>query len=132
MSLNRVSAVLATVLLACAGPASAFVASNSMLVTPGGGTTFTVEYRSSKADPDYWCAAADYVIGPLRQSRAVTIYRISPPPRARGAGITFSLSPQGAASSTGMVILGGAGGGGMSASLAETYCRKNGRRSLFQ
>jgi hypothetical protein len=106
-------------------PAHAFVAPNRLPVQPTGSdpTTFTVGFRgNANGDVDFWCAAGAYANSQLRAASTARIYRISPPPRRAGQGITFSMNSAGAASSTGLATLGGSGGS-MTVAAARQQCQ---------
>jgi hypothetical protein len=115
--------LLAATLLAL--PAYAFVAPNRLPVEPAGSdpATFTVSYRgTANGDLDFWCAAGSYAKSRLNAASTARIYRISPPPRRSGQGITFSMNPAGAASSTGLATVGGSSDGSMSVASARQQC----------
>jgi hypothetical protein len=122
-----VSSVVAAAL--AAGPASAFMAQNDFTVRTLEGGRFEVRPRGQLSATDAWCAAGDYAIRLLNVPRGTQIWRISEPPRRSGQSIVFSLSSEGAASSTGLVNLGGSGAS-MSASHAQSLCAasRNNRR----
>ena len=111
--------VLAVLTLALATPASAFVASNGLIVERQGESTFTVPFRGLSGDSDFWCAAGDYVIRDLGLSSSTRIYRLNSPPRRSGQGITFSLSSEGA-KNPGWFIL--SRDLGLRASFARSFC----------
>ncbi len=115
-------------LLALAAPASAFTAQNGLIVRPEGAEDFTVPWRGRSGAADFWCAAGDYAIRKLHLSPTATIFRASEPPRRSGEGVRFTLRPERAASSTGLVVL-GATGAGLSAGSAQALCefRRNRR-----
>lgn len=102
----RDSAALALCGLFLAGPGAAFIASNDLVVVPNGQADFVVPYRGKSGPTDFWCAAGDYVMRGLAQSGTTPIYRLSEPPRRSGEGVRFSLSPEGAASGSGLLLLG--------------------------
>lgn len=116
-----------TILAALAGlvaiPASAdtYLASNDLVVEARGGDEFHIPYRGKSGASDFWCAAGDYVIQHLHRPRTTRIWRVSPPPRHSGEGITFSLSPERAAGSTGLATF-GAQDGSLSAEQARQLC----------
>ena len=120
----------AAVLLAftVATPADAFITQNGLIAQPHGPGDFTVPYRGKSALTDFWCAAGDYVIRGLNQPPSTRIWRLSPPPRRSGEGIRFSLSPKGAAGSTGIVTLLGAYDGSFSAAKAQSFCEFRNKR----
>ena len=91
------------------GTASAWIAGNGLVVTPTGQSTFEVPYRGRSGVRDFWCAAGDYVRYELGLPGNTRIFRTTPPPRAKGTGIQFSLSPDGATAS-GLAIIGGSKG----------------------
>jgi hypothetical protein len=104
-------------------PAHAFVASNRLPVQATGPDSFEVQHRgSARGDIDYWCAAGEYAKSQLRAAGTARIYRISPPPRRSGQGITFSMNPAGAADRTGLATIGGSGDGSMSVAAARNQC----------
>jgi hypothetical protein len=127
MSRSRsISASLLAAALLLAAPAHAFVAPNRLPVQPTGSdpTTFTVSYRgTANGDIDFWCAAGAYANSQLRASSTARIYRISPPPRRAGQGITFSMNPAGAAGSTGLATIGGSSDGSMTVAAARQQCQ---------
>lgn len=104
-------------------PAFAFTAPNQLSVVATGPDSFEVQFRASaRGDIDYWCAAGAYANSRLRASSTAPIYRISPPPRRAGQGVTFSMNSAGAASSTGLNTVGGSGGGSMTVAAARNQC----------
>jgi hypothetical protein len=103
-----------------AAPATAFQADNGLLVQPSAADAFDVPYRGLSGADDFWCAAGDYVIRGLHLSPSTRIWRQSPPPRRSGQGIRFSLSPEGAAQSTGLAQL--TPGGSLTAAHAQSLC----------
>jgi hypothetical protein len=108
-----------------AAQAHAFVAPNRLPVQPAGSdpATFTVGYRgNANGDIDFWCAAGAYANSRLNAAATARIYRISPPPRRAGQGITFSMSPAGAAGSTGLATIGGSDGS-MTVAAARQQCQ---------
>jgi hypothetical protein len=117
------------ILLVAALPAAAqaterFPASNRMSVVPGQDGDFAVAFRNGYGEPDYWCAAGEYVTKALRLPAATRIYRLSEPPRKQGEGVRFSLKPAGAASRTGLSVFGGGSDRGISATIANGACSK--------
>lgn len=105
--------------------ASAWIASNGLIVKPTGQTSFEVPYRGKSGARDFWCAAGDYVRSELNLPGNTRIYRTSPVPRRSGQGIRFSLSPEGAQPS-GLAVLGGHRS--ISAVHAVTLCREGRER----
>ena len=105
--------------IAIANPASAFVASNGLVVEPEGESTFTVPFRGLSGDSDFWCAAGEYVIRDLGLSSSTRIYRLNSPPRRAGQGITFSLSSEGAKRPGWFVLSRDLG---LRASFARSFC----------
>lgn len=101
-------------------PALAFQSQNNFTVRQIDSNSFEVKSRGGLGNSDAWCAAGDFVIRGLRQPRTAQVWRISEPPRRSGQGIIFSLSSQGAASTTGLV---GSGGSSLSASHAQSLCQ---------
>ena len=55
---------------------------------------------------DSWCAAGDFVISRGMPTNT-RIWRLSEPPRRQAEGVRFGLSPEGAASKIGLIVLGG-------------------------
>ncbi len=105
-----------------AAPASAFLAQNGLVVEPAGAGDFYVPYRGSVRLTDFWCAAGDYGVRVLHLPPGQLIYRASEPPRRSGEGIRFTLRPGAAASSSGLVQLGGHRAG-LTARAAQAHCR---------
>ncbi|NNL35305.1 MAG: hypothetical protein HKP35_05765 [Silicimonas sp.] len=113
--------ILATLLTtaALAGPASAFIAKNGLIVEPSGTNRFEVPYRGLSGTSDFWCAAGEYVVRRLNMPPSTRIYRVSRPPRRSGQGIAFSLSSEGA-TRTGLLLL--SGRSSVTASHARLLC----------
>lgn len=107
--------------LAGSSAANAYSSVNGFTVQPTSGGNFEVQSRGGLSAQNAWCAAGDFAISVLGVNPSTAIWRISEPPRPRGASIVFSLSPVGAATSTGMATLGG-GGAAMSAAAARNLC----------
>lgn len=114
-------AALAAVTLA--GPAAAYIARNGEVVRPEADGTFLVVGSPGQGPGESWCAAGDYVMaqGLVPTTR---IWRLNEPPRRQGQGVRFGLSPQGAASKTGLFIL-GSKDASLSAIHARALCRKD-------
>ena len=121
----RLTAVLLA--LALATPAAAFTAQNGLIVQPDGPDRFNVPYLGRSGPADFWCAAGDYAVRKLRLLPNQRIYRLSEPPRRSGEGISFSVRADGAASTTGLLVL-GARGGGLSVGMAQSLCENDRRR----
>ena len=116
-----VPAVVLSAVLA-ASPALAFFSQNSLVVVDEGNGTFNVPFRGKSGDPEFWCAAGDYVIRGLGMSGATRVFRLSEPPRRRGEGVRFSLNAEGAASRTGIAVFTTGPTGSISATLAQSFC----------
>jgi hypothetical protein len=111
-----------------AAPASAWQARNNLVVVPDGTGTFNIPYRGKSGDSEFWCAAGDYVQNRLGLSPSTRIWRLSEPPRKAKDGIRFSLSPEGAASETGLSVFGSGPKDSVSAITAIGVCPpKSGR-----
>jgi hypothetical protein len=104
-----------------ASPAAAWQAQNNFTVRRLDNNRFEVLSRGGLSPTDAWCAAGDFVIRSLRLPRNTTIWRISEPPRRSGQSIVFSLSSEGAASTTGLASFGGSGGAS-TASHGQNLC----------
>ncbi len=78
-------------------------------------------WRGRSAPTDFWCAAGDYAIRRLHLAPTAMIWRASEPPRRAGEGIDFTLRPEAAASSSGLITLGGEDAG-LSAGAAQALC----------
>jgi hypothetical protein len=103
-------------------PAHAFLARNNLVVVAEGGQTFNIPFRGKSGASEFWCAAGDYVQNFLGLPGSTRIWRLSEPPRRRGEGVRFSLSPEGAASSTGLAMFGSGPPGSITASMALNIC----------
>ncbi|WP_431298608.1 hypothetical protein [Tabrizicola sp. BL-A-41-H6] len=103
-----------------ATPAAAFMAKNGFTVRQLDGGRFEVLSRGGLGVSEAWCAAGDFVVRALGKPRNTHIWRISEPPRRSGQSIVFSLSSEGAASSTGLSSFGS--GSSVSAAHAENIC----------
>lgn len=101
--------------LAIASPAAAYQGDIRLRVTQEAGSNFTVEYKSRARLTDYWCAAGKYVTIQMGLPDRTRVYRLSPPPRKSGEGITFTLDANLSAGETGLSTFGGAQDGSMSA-----------------
>ncbi|MCR8725436.1 hypothetical protein [Frigidibacter sp. ROC022] len=125
MSFPRTAARLLAPLclsLAAALPAAAFTAENGLVVSSNGGV-ISVPFRGKSGATDFWCAAGDYVIRGLHMAPTTRVWRLSEPPRGSGEGIDFALSPDGAASSTGLAKLGG-DPASLTAAHAQSFCKR--------
>ncbi|WP_420023523.1 hypothetical protein ACN9JG_03690 [Cereibacter azotoformans] len=109
--------------LALAGPAAAYIAQNGLQVRPESGGSFLVVGSPGQGPGESWCAAGDYVMA-MGLAPTTRIWRLSEPPRRQGEGVRFGLSPEGAASKTGLFIL-GSEDASLSAIHARTLCRKD-------
>jgi len=103
-----------------ASPAAAWQSQNNFTVRQLDGNRFEVLSRGGLSESDAWCAAGDFVRRALRQPGSTLIWRISPPPRRSGQSIVFSLSSEGAASSSGLASFGG--GAAVTASHGQNLC----------
>ncbi len=115
------AAALLTALAAATPAAAGYIAQNGLLVEPAGEAGFTVPWRGRSAPTDFWCAAGDYAIRRLHLAPTAMIWRASEPPRRAGEGIDFTLRPEAAASSSGLITLGGEDAG-LSAGAAQALC----------
>ena len=86
-----------------AAPANAYITKQGYRVD-GNAERFTVEYEPGSSAAQYWCAAGLFIDNYLAMLPTTAIYRISPRPLARGEGMTFSLSPEGAIGETGVAV----------------------------
>jgi hypothetical protein len=123
-----VPALLALALMACvpSGTESAtFLAQNDERVQ-GTAAGFIVVASPGQGATSSWCAAGDFVIRRLGLSRNTRIWRLDEPPRRQGQGVRFSLSPEGAATSSGLARL--PDSGSMSANAAQSLCWDPDRR----
>lgn len=120
MPRHLIPAVLALGLTAV--PASAWLSRNNLVVVPEGGNTFNIPYRGRSGDNEFWCAAGDYVQNFLGLPGSTRIWRLSEPPRRQGEGIRFSLSPEGAASRTGLAVFSSGPAGSVLALTATGVC----------
>jgi hypothetical protein len=86
-----------------ASPAAAWQSQNNFTVRQLDQNRFEVLSRGGLSASNAWCAAGDFVIRALGRPVTTVIWRISEPPRRSGQSIVFSLSAEGAATSTGLV-----------------------------
>ncbi|MDZ7908118.1 MAG: hypothetical protein U5N10_07845 [Gemmobacter sp.] len=119
--MKKLSFATALALVLAAGPGSAFTASNGLKVTDQGGGTFLVAYGGKSGPRAFWCAAGDYAQRVLRLGVTDNLWRMSEPPRGAGQGVIFSVSPQGAATDTGIARF-GPPSGRFSVGRAQNYC----------
>lgn len=112
-----------TLIIAClaAVPAQAYLAGNDLVVEPEGPASFSVPFRGASGAPAFWCAAGEYARVALGAAPGARIYRLSEPPRRSGEGIRFSMNPEGAASRTGLGVV-GRDDGSLSVFHAEILC----------
>ncbi len=101
--------------LALASPAAALGPESRLRVTQTSNADFTVGYRSTAKLTDYWCAAGNFVTNTLGLPDSTRVYRLSPPPRKAGQGISFTLDASRSAGETGLSTFGGPQDGSMSA-----------------
>lgn len=120
MTMRYVGLAVAAVLM-LASAAQAYSARNGFTVQALPDGNFQVMNRGGLSAQNAWCAAGDYAMAVLGVNPSTPIWRISEPPRPRGANVVFSLSPVGAATSTGMATLGG-GGASIVAVSARNMC----------
>jgi hypothetical protein len=97
--------LLPALLLALATPAQAYLTQNNLHVTALEGGQFLVQASPGMGAPSSWCAAGDFAIHRLNLGPTTPIWRVSEPPRKSGQGVVFSLSPEGAATRSGLVRL---------------------------
>ena len=110
-------------LVALASPAAAFRASNGFSVTATGAQEFVVDFRITRNETAYWCAAGQFVTRGLGLPAKTRIYRASPKPRGAGQGITFTLDPAAAAPGGGISAVSAGGDGSVSAGHARgSFC----------
>jgi hypothetical protein len=103
-------------------PASAYLARNNLVVVPEGNGTFNIPYRGKSGANEFWCAAGEYVQHGISLPGNTRIWRLSEPPRRQGEGIRFSLTPVGAASETGLMLLSDGPPGSVLAVTATNVC----------
>lgn len=101
--------------LAIASPAHAFLSEPRLRITQTSASDFTVEYNSLADLTDYWCAAGNFVTNTMGLPDRTRVYRLSPPPRKTGQGISFTLDADRSAGTTGLTTFGGPQDGSMSA-----------------
>jgi hypothetical protein len=99
-------------LLMFAEPSVAFRATNGFTVTQTGPQDFVVNYRVTRNETSYWCAAGEFVTRDLGLPAKTRIYRASPPPRGAGEGIAFTLDSAAAAPEGGLSNFSAGGGDG--------------------
>lgn len=104
--MQKLSFAAAIALMLSGAPGLAFTASNSLKVTDQGNGTFLVAYGGRSGARAFWCAAGDYAQRVLGLGATDRIWRVSQPPRGAGQGVIFSISPNGAATDTGIARLG--------------------------
>ena len=114
--------LIMTLAIALAAPADAFILGNRMQVTALGGADFAVAFTPRAEETDYWCAAGAHVTRRLGLDSRTRVFRLSPEPRKRGQGISFTLDKARGTGSTGITTFGGLQDGGMSAGSATQYC----------
>ena len=112
----RFLALVAVVALAF--PADAFVSEVRLRVQQGPGTDFTVLFNSQAKLTDYWCAAGNHVTNTQGYPDRTRVFRMSPPPRVAGEGISFTLDATRSAGDTGLSTFGGVQDGSMAAGSA--------------
>lgn len=115
-------ALLAALVLTAA-PAAAYTTRLGERVETRGDGQFEVLASPGQGSPASWCAAGDYVLHRLGLPPETRIWRVSPPPRRMGQGVSFALSDTGAQGS-GLITLGFREdkSGGLTAAFAENLC----------
>ena len=103
-----------------ASPALAWQSQNNFTVRQLDNNRFEVLSRGGLSESDAWCAAGDFVRRGLRMPGTTLIWRISEPPRRSGQSIVFSLTSDGAASTSGLASFGG--GVAVTASHGQNLC----------
>jgi hypothetical protein len=116
--------ILAIAFVLLSSPAHAFLADGGFIVSDLGNGQMEVKPRGGLSAPQAWCAVSDYAVRFLGMPTSTQIWRISEPPRKAGKSIVFSFSPEGAATKTGLVIV-GADDGSISAALGRSLCVDN-------
>ncbi len=117
------AAALVAILAALASPAAAFRATNGFTVDPISDQSFLVNFRTTRNETAYWCAAAQFVTRELGLPSKTRIYRASPKPRGAGQGITFTLDAAAAAPGAGLSTVSRDSDGSVSAGHARgSYC----------
>ncbi|MES2666532.1 MAG: hypothetical protein V4712_10560 [Pseudomonadota bacterium] len=101
--------------LLTATPALAYLSPAGLTVTRTSASDFTVNYSANARLSDYWCAAGLYATQALDLPDSTRVYRLSPPPRGAGQGISFTLDAARSAGVTGITTFGGPQDGSMSA-----------------
>jgi hypothetical protein len=110
-------------LTSLASPAAAFRATNGFTVDNIGPQEFVVNFRVTRNENAYWCAAGEFVTRELGLPSKTRIYRASPKPRGAGQGITFTIDPAAAAPGAGQSTIGAGGDGSVSAGHARgSFC----------
>ncbi len=104
MTVKFAAAAVAAVFAAVGAlPAQAYLTDSGLSAT-GDASRIVVEFQAGFGDSEYWCAAGDFAISRLGASVVAPVYRVTPPPRKRGQGIVFSLSPEGTSARTGIAM----------------------------
>jgi len=109
----RILSLLAV--LALASPAMAFGTEPRLRIVRASNGDFAVGYQAQARLTDYWCAAGNFVTNTLGLPDRTRVYRLSPPPRKAGQGITFTLDASRSSGETGISTFGGPQDGSMSA-----------------
>ena len=97
-------ALIATLMLAAA-PAHAYLAQNDLRVQRQG-DGFEVLASPGMGPSRAWCAAGDYAVVILALPATTPLWRVSEPDRKPGEGIVFALSPENAATTSGLFQFG--------------------------
>lgn len=93
-----IAVVAVSAMMASAGHAGSFLASNGMKVVgdPSASGRFEVLQRGGKGPSDYWCAAGEYVIQALRMRTGTRIYldqKMGPGKMGIGNSAGYSANP---------------------------------------
>lgn len=107
-------------LLILTTPAHAYLSQNSLRVQ-GDASSFEVQFSPGLGAPDAWCAAGDYAIRYLGLPGTALVWRTSEPPRRVGEGVRFATSSAGAATTSGLILL-GEDDASLTASSAQNLC----------
>ncbi len=105
-----------------AAPALAFTTTQGARVEARGQGSFEVLAQPGLSAPQAFCAAGLYAVEVLNLDPQARLWRASPTPRRAGQGVTFTLSPEGAAPKSGLFSFGGEDGGAVTVAHARGLC----------
>jgi hypothetical protein len=109
-------------IIGLSSPSFAYKTQHGLIVQAMDDGTMYVPSQGLTKEKSFWCAVGEYVQHGLHKPGNTRIYRMSEPPRRAGQGVLFSLNGEGAASYSGVAVVGSGPAGSLSANMASALC----------